>query len=765
MIFTRVDCSGNVGKIPFLDNLAHQGRFGMTKILNQILILALFYPFLLRGIEARALASQIIYDDHLAQGWENWSWASIDLGATTPVHSGTASIAVTFDAWEGLYLHNASVDTLGLTDLRFYIHGGSTGGQELNVFLNLDVNGNPENGPSIPVSPPQPNAWSEVLVPLDELNPTNAAVTGITWQDASGGSQPTFYIDDISLVSSENPDSPQITEVQIHPRSVPADGVTTLVVKASVSDPQGLEDVVSVTLDASPLGGGATPLKDDGRSNDGQANDGVYGVVLTVPESQSAGERRLLISAADQSGHLASLSSSVVSVLTPTDLPLPKGLPQRIGWGSNAWSETPGEDWQVNSGVPWDYVYQYITYGWETWGGSFVSRFVHQAWDKGYTPVVTVYMMLGVPPNCGEGGSCYAQKLQNPATVQAYLDSLQRAVQEAQGSKPVIFNLEPDFYGYMQQLSNSANPPQGVLPDDPSSYPVALNRSGYANTLAGFGRFIVDMIHATASNALAAPMASMWATNADPQSVTAQEAIQMGQRTAAFIDAMGGAQADLLVVEWSDRDAGSGLRPWWDDADRLTPRPNRAILWESALSQAANKRLLLWQVPVGNMGLDNTCNHYQDNRAAYAFSHPRDLFDAWVIGVLFGGGAECMTQVDTDGGFVAAQGGIAYAPPASPVNLSAGSVSNNSVPVRWDENSEPDLWGYRILYRQAASGDAYNLFVGRRNAFDVFLPRSGEWQIQLQAVDAMGNLSPPTAPVGVTIALDAQSVFLPLIKR
>ena len=35
----------------------------------------------------------------------------------------------------------------------------------------------------------------------------------------------------------------------------------------------------------------------------------------------------------------------------------------------------------------------------------------------------------------------------------------------------------------------------------------------------------------------------------------------MGQRTAAFIDAMGGAQADLLVVEWSDRDAGSGLAP------------------------------------------------------------------------------------------------------------------------------------------------------------------------------------------------------------
>ncbi len=737
----------------------------MTRIFNHILILALLYPFVLRNLEGQAIGSQLIYDDHLAQGWENWSWAEVDLGATAPVHSGTASIAVTFDAWEGLYLHNASVNTLGMTDLRFFVHGGSSGGQHLNVFMNLDVNGSAENGPPIPVPPPPANAWSEVLVPLSELNPTNAAVTGITWQDASGGSQPTFYIDDIALQSSEDPNSPQISEFSIYPHSIPADGATTLVVKARLSDPQGIGDIASVTLDAEPLGGGQVALRDDGRSNDGLAGDGVYGAVAVVSTGETAGERRLLLTAQDQSGHVSSRPSNVISLLASLDATIPNGLPQRIGWGSNAWSETPGEDWQVNSGVPWDYVYQYITYGWESWGGSFVSRFVHQAWDKGYIPVVTVYMMLGVPPNCGEGGECYAQKLQSAATVGAYLDSLQRAVQEAQGSKPVIFNLEPDFYGYMQQLSNSGSPPPGVLPNDPSSYPVALNRSGYANTLAGFGRYIVDLIHNTAPNALAAPMASMWATNADPQSVTAQEAIQMGQKTAAFIEAMGGAQADLLVVEWSDRDAGSGLRPWWDDTDQTTPRPTRAILWENALSQAANKRLLLWQVPVGNMGLDNTCDHYQDNRAAYAFNHPRDLFDAGVIGVLFGGGAECMTQVDTDGGFVAAQGAIAYAMPATPVNLSAGSVSHNSVPLRWDENGEPDLWGYRILYRQAASGVAYRLFAGRRNALDLFLPQSGEWEIRLEAVDAMGNASPPSAPVRVMITADAQSLFLPLIRR
>jgi hypothetical protein len=737
----------------------------MKKIWSEILLLALLYLLVLGIGVGRAAASQAVYDDSLAQGWENWSWASVDFGATAPVHTGNSSIAVTFDAWEGLYLHNASLNTLGWTELSFYIHGGSAGGQQLQVFLNLDVNGSAENGPSISVLPPQANAWSEVLLPLSELNPSDAVVTGITWQDASGGSQPTLYIDDITLQSNEDPNSPQISEYIVFPHSVPADSETTLVVKAHVTDPQGLGDIAALSLNAEPFGGVQVTMLDDGRSNDGLAKDGVYGAVVTVSESETPGERRLLLSAVDQSGHVSSLSSNVVSVLSPAVAPIPIGLPERIGWGSNAWSETPGEDWQVNSGVPWDYVYQYITYGWESWGGSFVSRFVHQAWDKGFIPVVTVYMILGTPPDCGEGGECYAQKLQNAATVQAYLESLQRAAQEAQGSKTVIFNLEPDFYGYMQQLSNSGDPPPGVLPNDPSSYPVLLNRSGYANTLAGFGRYIVDLIHATAPNTLVAPMASMWATNADPQSVTAQEAIQMGQSTADFIDAMGGAQADLLVVEWSDRDAGSGLRPWWDDTDQTTPRPTRAILWENALSQTAQKRLLLWQVPVGNMGLDNTCDHYQDNRAAYAFNHPRDLFDAGVIGVLFGGGAECMTRVDTDSGFVASQGAIAYTSPATPVNISAGGANGYSIPLDWDENSEPDLWKYRILFREVASKMDYSLDVGRRTAYYLLLPRSGEWEIRLQAVDAMGNVSLPSAPILVTALTDAISVYLPIIER
>jgi hypothetical protein len=111
-----------------------------------LLCLSLLAPTL------RVLAlTQVIYADALGSGWDDWSWAQVNLASTARTHSGSHSIAVTFDGWEGLYLHKAGVDTLGYTHLRFFIHGGSTGGQHMDVFLNLQVSGSALNGPEVAV--------------------------------------------------------------------------------------------------------------------------------------------------------------------------------------------------------------------------------------------------------------------------------------------------------------------------------------------------------------------------------------------------------------------------------------------------------------------------------------------------------------------------------------------------------------------------------------------------------------------------------------
>jgi hypothetical protein len=736
----------------------------LHRLLPAILLGALALAALPGG-RAQA-ATQSIYADALASSWNNYSWATVNLAATAPVHGGTKSIAVTYGAWQGLYLDHPGVATAGFTKLSFFIHGGSAGGQKLNVFVTRAGDASGAHGTAVAVPAPAANAWKEVQIPLSSLQAANTTITGITWQDSTGGAQPTLYIDDIALADDASPDGPVLSAGDVLPRAAPADGATAVTVRAHVTDPQGAADIASVTLDASALGRGTVALRDDGRSNDGAAGDGTYGAALTVAPGVASAEHMLLATARDQAGHTASLALGAFDVLAGTSGRVPASLPQRIGWGTNQWSETAGQDWQVNSGVPWDYVYQYITYEWYSdpghWGGNFVGRFVQQAWNKGYVPVISAYLILGTPPACGEGASCYAGKLQNASAVQSYLAAIQLAATEAKGNKPVIFHLDPDFYGFMQQYKYSTSQ---ANPDDPSSYPVALNLAGYPNNLAGFGRRIVDLIHSTAPNALVAPQASMWATNSDPNIVPAAQVPQIAQRTAAFIGAMGGAQADLLFVEWSDRDAGSGLRPFWDDTNRDLPRPARAILWENALAAASGKRLILWQVPAGNMSLDNTCDHYKDNRAAYLFKHPRDMFDAGVIGVLFGGGAACMTSPATDGGFIAAQGAIAYAAPAAATGLAVDGVGGALVDLHWAESGEPDLAGYRLRYQLQAGGASYTVDVSRANAARLLLPQAGAWDLSVAAVDAMGRVGPFSAAVAATTTAGARRTFAPLLRR
>lgn len=138
-----------------------------------------------RGASPRApLASAVIYGDALGSGWADWSWdTTVDVNNATPVHGGSQSMAVTFDAaWAGLYLHgDPAVDTSGYDGLRFWIHGGSAGGQQLRVVANGD------GSHAFPVTA-QPNTWTQVDVPLSALG-SPAALSDLYWQDTTGGAQ------------------------------------------------------------------------------------------------------------------------------------------------------------------------------------------------------------------------------------------------------------------------------------------------------------------------------------------------------------------------------------------------------------------------------------------------------------------------------------------------------------------------------------------------------------------------------------------------
>lgn len=152
----------------------------------------------------------IIYDDALENGYQDWGWADHDYANTTPVHAGTNSIRVTYgNNWEGLWMVNpgAGVNTSGYTALRFAIHGGTAGGQSIEVKAGAgqDYPTNVVQLSTYLSGGPVANAWRVVTIPLSALNLQDATLGNVAFQSAVESSQPTFYLDDIRLVAGTNP--------------------------------------------------------------------------------------------------------------------------------------------------------------------------------------------------------------------------------------------------------------------------------------------------------------------------------------------------------------------------------------------------------------------------------------------------------------------------------------------------------------------------------------------------------------------------------
>jgi len=149
-------------------------------------------------------ADESIYTDQLNNGWQNWSWASINLASTAYVHSGKCSIAVTeTGASQALYLESSNdQSTSGFEGIEFWINGGAAGGQQLQVQGVLD------GGASVTYILPElkANTWQKVVVPMIGVGAGSVDnFSGFWIQDRSGNTEPTWYVDDISLLAISKP--------------------------------------------------------------------------------------------------------------------------------------------------------------------------------------------------------------------------------------------------------------------------------------------------------------------------------------------------------------------------------------------------------------------------------------------------------------------------------------------------------------------------------------------------------------------------------
>ncbi len=160
-----------------------------------------------------ATSAMSVYADALENGWENWSWAAVDLSNPAPVNSGTSSIAVTASPYSALSFHHGAIETQLFSSVTFWINGGSSGGQLLAVKAVLGDGAHP----GVTIGPLAANTWQKVVIPLGDLGAANRLdLTNIWVQEVAGVAAPTYYVDDFRL---EPAPPPALVNVQIDARS------------------------------------------------------------------------------------------------------------------------------------------------------------------------------------------------------------------------------------------------------------------------------------------------------------------------------------------------------------------------------------------------------------------------------------------------------------------------------------------------------------------------------------------------------------------
>jgi len=158
------------------------------------------------GFPATAQNNLFLYTNNLVNGFQDWSFgATRSFTNTSTVYPGdNYSISVQFTNSGALALQfppgfNATL----YNNLTFWINGGTSGGQQLQVAGTVVTNTRVAASvlPSL-----KTNTWQQFTIPLSTLGVANTTnCSGIWIQSTLSSAQPVFYVDDIQLIAAPAP--------------------------------------------------------------------------------------------------------------------------------------------------------------------------------------------------------------------------------------------------------------------------------------------------------------------------------------------------------------------------------------------------------------------------------------------------------------------------------------------------------------------------------------------------------------------------------
>ncbi|HTG32323.1 MAG TPA: glycoside hydrolase family 44 protein [Thermoanaerobaculia bacterium] len=174
------------------------------KFLRCCTVAAMAAAFVLLAGAPAGAAVQVVYDNALRNGWQDWSWAAHNLAQTLVFQSAPKAISWEPDAvggdWQGIYFHSdtgaADPAVADFTAVRFWINGAG-GGQAVRLAIyqnNVEVGSRDLT--------PLPAGWTQMTVTWAELGVAAPAFDGIIFQTNANADQAAAYVDDLELVQA-----------------------------------------------------------------------------------------------------------------------------------------------------------------------------------------------------------------------------------------------------------------------------------------------------------------------------------------------------------------------------------------------------------------------------------------------------------------------------------------------------------------------------------------------------------------------------------
>jgi hypothetical protein len=376
---------------------------------------------------------------------------------------------------------------------------------------------------------------------------------------------------------------------------------------------------------------------------------------------------------------LSLLAAVLGGWLDAAQAPLPAGWPGVLQFGM---ADAPGGGPALAQSMPGGIRYTYFSggantgTGWQSYNsppGQYATFYFQECVANGLIPGMVYYMLLQSTPASGSTEEAKdLSNFDNLATMQAWFADLTVLLKKA-GAFPtqmMVMNVEPDFWGHVEQAA-TANGGVAKVPGMVGS--CGGDVASYADNAAGLAQAIVHLRDLYAPNVRIGFNASIWGTGWDLLTSTPKadvaKAAALGVQSAAFFTALG-ADLDVLFGETLDRDSGYAqvidgeTDLWFQAVDYLNLH-----VYFANLSQNYNRRIILWQTPIGNtlmQSCNNSWGHYQSNQAEWFLGGPTatnldDFADAGVIAILFGGGQSGDTAAsDADADDVTNPGPIAF---------------------------------------------------------------------------------------------------------